>query len=217
MRFEFARQALIASGLGDENEIAEYLSRLFSLSEGFKAYEDTPSQVFERARRLFDWLWKDNPARYRSQGNFRLNRVIDGQVKGGGVAVGNCLGLTLLYNCLLRNIGIRADALYLEKAFDQSPHLLTSLKTDKIRIDIENILPEGFDYRGHRDEPSRTIWNDRELVADIYHSAGNELFMEGKFQEALANYEKALDLNPRYERAILNRAILLDRINMQEK
>ena len=110
-----------------------------------------------------------------------------------------------------------ADALYLERAFDQSPHLLTSLKIDKIRIDIENVLPEGFDYRGHSKEPSRTIWNDNELVADIYHSVGNELFTEGKFQEALGSYEKALELNPRYERAMLNRAILLDRINIQEK
>ena len=217
MRFDFARQALVASGLGDRNEVAEYLGRLFFLSKGFKACHDKPASVFERARQLFDWLWKGNPGRYRSRGNFRLNRVIDEQIKGGTAAVGNCLGLTLLYNCLLREIGIRADALYLEKAFDQSPHLLTSLKIDKTRIDIENILPDGFDYKGHEHEPSRRIWNDRELVADIYHSAGNELFVGGRFQEALENYEKALELNPRYERAMLNRAILLDRIHMEEK
>jgi tetratricopeptide (TPR) repeat protein len=115
----------------------------------------------------------------------------------------------------LRRIGIEAEAVYLENAFDLGPHLFTLLKIDDSPIDIENILPGGFDYRDHRREPSRIIWDDRALVADIYHSVGNELFEKGEFSEALRNYDKALKLNPQYERAGLNKAILLDRINMR--
>lgn len=214
MQFDLERQALIASGLGEENRIAEYLGKLCSLSEQFVAQESLPSSALTRARGLFDWLWKNRPTRYRHQGNYRLNHVIDAQINEGTPTVGNCLGLTLLYNCLLRRIGIEAEAVYLENAFGLGPHLLTLLNIGDDSIDIENILPGGFDYMGHRNEPSRVIWGDRELVADIYHSVGNELFEKGEFPEALRTYNRSLKLNPHYERAILNKAIVLDRINM---
>ena len=213
MEFDLERQALIASDLRDENRITEYLGKLSSLSKQFIAQEKLPSSVLTRARGLFDWLWKERPTRYRHQGNFRLNQVIDAQINGSTPVVGNCLGLTLLYNCLLRRIGIKAEAIYLENAFDLGPHVLTSLTTDDSCIDIENILPGGFDYIGHKKEPSRILWGDRELVADIYHSLGNELFERGEFSKALRNYNTALELNPQYERARLNKIILLDRIN----
>ncbi len=214
MPFDLEREALIASGLREENRIAEYLGKLCSLYKQFMSQECLPSFVLLRARHLFDWLWKDRPTRYRRQGNFRLNQVIDAQIKEGTPVVGNCLGLTLLYNCLLRGIDIKAEAVYLENAFGVGPHVLTSLTIDDSSIDIENILPGGFDYIGHRDAPSRQIWGDRELVADIYHSVGNELFERGEFSEALRNYNTALELNPQYERARVNKAILVDRINM---
>lgn len=62
-----------------------------------------------------------------------------------GSVVGNCLGLTLLYNCLLRKIGIQARALFLEYAFNKAPHVLILLPAEEREIEIENILPEGFD------------------------------------------------------------------------
>jgi len=214
MQFDLERQALIASGLGEENRIAEYLGKLSSLSEQFVAQERLPSSALTRARGLFDWLWKDRPTRYRHQGNYRLHHVIDAQINEGTLAVGNCLGLTLLYNCLLRGIGIEAEAVYLENAFGLGPHLLTLLNIGDDSIDIENIFPGGFDYMGHKSDPSRVIWSDRELVADIYHSVGNELFEKGEFSEALRTYNRALKLNPHYESARLNKAIVLDRMNM---
>ena len=212
MQFELEREALIASGIGEEDRIAEYLGKLRSLSKQFTAQESLPSSLLTRARRLFNWLWKDHPTRYRRQGNYRLNQVIDAQIQKGTPAVGNCLGLTLLYNCLLRKIGIKAEAVYLENAFGRGPHLLTLLRIDNSCIDVENILPDGFDYMGHRNKPSRAIWGDKELVADVYHSVGNELFEKGEFSEAMHNYNIALELNPQYERARLNKTVLLDRV-----
>lgn len=63
--------------------------------------------------------------------------------------------------------------------------------------------------------PERRTWGDKELVADIYQSRGTELFEKGKLREALGNYDMALKLNPEYEKAELNRAILLDRMKTQ--
>jgi tetratricopeptide (TPR) repeat protein len=158
------------------------------------------------------WLWEKKPARYKPHGSFKLNNVIDAQLSKENQTVGNCLGLTLLYNCLLRRIGIRAEAIYLEEAFERGPHVLTTIQRNASIIDIENILPEGFDYKGHLNHPSRTRWGDKELVADIYHSLGNESFSKGEFMKALEYYEISLSLNPSYEKARLNRIILLDKM-----
>jgi Tfp pilus assembly protein PilF len=90
--------------------------------------------------------------------------------------------------------------------------VLTLLQTGDLTIDIENILPEGFDYKGHLNNPTRTKWGDKELVGDIYHSFANEYFEKGEFVKALNNYEMAIKLNPQYEKAHLNKAILMDKL-----
>lgn len=171
-----------------------------------------PPDPVEKARALFAWLWTEKPARYKSHGNYRLNEVIDAQLRKGRQAVGNCLGLTLLYHCLLQRIGIMAESLYLENAFGKGPHVLTVLQRGGSFIDIENSLSNGFDYEGHLNTPLRTRWGDRELVGDIYLSLGNEAFAKSKWIEALKNYDLAIQLNPHYEKAHLNRAILLDKM-----
>jgi tetratricopeptide (TPR) repeat protein len=212
--FDLERQALIASGLREKNRISEYLDKLSSISSRFMSARNLSFPVEVRARQLFVGLWQDNPKRYQRQGNYRLNQVIDAQILGRSPGIGNCLGLTLLYNCLLRLIGIEPQVVYLEDAFGLRPHLLTLLKIEHSSIDIDNMLPDGFDYKGYINEPSRVLWGHAELVADVYHSVGNELFEQGVLSEALFNYDKALELNPHYERARLNRVILFDRMKM---
>ncbi|MFH1124762.1 MAG: tetratricopeptide repeat protein [Pseudomonadota bacterium] len=217
MLFDLEREALIASGLRDEDRTSEYMAKLQSLCRPFVSQGDVPPSILTKAKGLFDWLWKSKPTRYRLQGHWRLHNVIDAQISEGNHAVGNCLGLTLLYNCLLRRIGIEAEALYLENAFGIAPHVLTLLRVNDSTIDIDHMLPEGFDYRGHLEYPGRTRWGDRELIADIYHSVGNEQFERGDLPEALENYHEAIRLNPGYERAQLNKTILMDRLRTEEK
>jgi len=110
-----------------------------------------------------------------------------------------------------------AEALYLEDAFGISPHVLTILPTKDSSIDVENIFPNGYDYKGHLMHPSRTRWGDQELIADIYLSMGNDFFEKGEWIEALEKYDHAICLNPQFEKAHLNRAILLDKIEMDGK
>lgn len=212
MMFSLEKEALVASGMKEDDRIAEYMSKLGHLHQQSIREIRPAHDPLTRAQALFDWLWLKKPGRYRPHGHYRLHEAIDSQLSGGSRVVGNCLGLTLLYNCLLRRASIDAEALYLENAFGRGPHVLTILREKESVIDIENILPAGFDYKGHLNDPSRTGWGDRELIADIHQSQGNEFYEKGDYMEALRSYDRAIDLNPRYERARLNRAIVLDRM-----
>jgi len=217
MTFYFEKEALIASGVTEDDRIADYISKLGHLHQQFVREMRPTHEPLTKAKALFDWLWIRKPDRYKSHGYYRLNDAIDSQLSRESQVVGNCLGLTLLYDCLLRRMGMEAGALYLENAFGISPHVLTILETKESMIDIENILPDGFDYKGHLNDPSRTRWRDRELVADIYHSQGNEFYEKGDYIKALESYDRAINMNPLYEKARLNRAILLDRIGIEKE
>jgi tetratricopeptide (TPR) repeat protein len=210
--FNLEEEALLASGIQDRSKIGFYVAELDRISQQFLRQMIPPPDPVDKARALFTWLWISKPDRYKSQGSYKLNEVIVAQLKEDSRSVGNCLGLTLLYNCLLRKMGIYAEALYLENAFETGPHVLTLLQTEKSFIDVENILPDGFDYRGHHARPERTGWGDPELIADIYHSVANDHFEKGNFVDALNNYDMAIHINPRYEKAHLNKAILLDKM-----
>jgi tetratricopeptide (TPR) repeat protein len=205
-------EALLASGIQDRSKIDFYVAELNRIYQQSLHEMIPPPDAVDKARALFTWLWSSKPNRYRPQGSYRLYEVIEAQLKGDAKSVGNCLGLTLLYNCLLRKIDIYAGVLYVENAFGIGPHVLTLLQAEKTVIDVENILPNGFDYRGHHTHPARTVWGDRELIADIYHSVANEHFAKGNFVEALKNYDIAIAYNPLYEKAHLNKAILLDKM-----
>ncbi len=213
--FNFEEEALLASGIRDRSKIDFYVAELDRIYQQFLCKVILPPESVDKARILFTWLWISKPNRYKSQGSYKLNEAIEAQLTEGDCSVGNCLGLTLLYNCLLRKMDIFAEALYLENAFGTGPHVLTLLQTNKSIMDVENILPDGFDYRGHRSHPERTGWGDRELIADIYHSLANELFEKGDFVEALENYDMAIRFNPQYEKARLNKEILLDKLGKQ--
>jgi tetratricopeptide (TPR) repeat protein len=203
--------------MNEKRKVINYSAKLDKLYQQFMRQMTPLHEPVEKVRALFNWLWIEKPARYKPQGNYRLNEVIDAQLSDDAEAVGNCLGLTLLYNCLVRRMGIRAEAVYLENAFEIGPHVLTMLQIKESMIDIENIFLDGFDYKGHLNNPSRTRWGDQELVADIYHSFGNELFSKGQFIKALENYDRALYLNPQYEKAQLNKVILLDKMKKENR
>ena len=79
MPFDLEREALFASGIREEPWISEYAAKLDSLSGPFLSPKDGHPSILAQARRLFDGLWKGKPARYRPQGHYRLNHVIDAQ------------------------------------------------------------------------------------------------------------------------------------------
>jgi tetratricopeptide (TPR) repeat protein len=217
MSFDLEEEALLASGLQEARLIGEYKNELGRLYHEFDREMKPSPDYVTVARTLFDWLWAQKPSRHELGGSYRLNEVIDSQLSKEGEEVGNCLGLTLLYNCLLRRAGIVAGAVHLENAFERGPHVLSTLLIGDSIIDIENSLSHGFDYKEHLNNPSRHVWGDRELVADIYLSRGNDYFELSNYDQALASYETTISLNPHYERALLNKAIVLDKMVVEKE
>jgi tetratricopeptide (TPR) repeat protein len=220
--------ALIASRIQTGEEFDRYLAMIDLL---YQRISDALFDLIEmgsdskKAKEIFHWLWRVKPHRYEYGGSFRLTEVLEAQLggkgrgveDGGSVIVGNCLGLTLLYNVLARRFGLTVRAVHLEDAFGLGPHLFTVLYTGDRTIDIENIFPDGFDYRGHSGASKREEWGDRELIADIYHSVANDFFVSGKWECAIENYDKAIMLHPKYIRAHLNRGIALVELGRVEE
>lgn len=171
----------------------------------------------EKARAIFNWLWQTKPDRSERQGSFKLTEVINAQLDPNTKQVGNCLGLTVLYNVLSQRFNLKVRAIHVEDAMCQGPHIFSILGTARGTIDIENILPNGFDFKGHQENLQRTIWGNAELIADIYHSTGNKFFEQGNHEEAVQSYSKAILLNPKYTKAYLNRALALFLLGRDEE
>ena len=113
MLFNLEKESLLASGLKDNRRLVEFRGKLDHLTKQFVGQMKPSHEPVEKASVLFDWLWERKPGRYKAQGHFRLNDVIDAELSKDSGTVGNCLGLTLLYQCLLKKMSIHADALYL--------------------------------------------------------------------------------------------------------
>lgn len=63
----------------------------------------------------------------------------------------------------------------------------------------------------------RSLLPDLQLSAEGYFKLGNALYNEGRFEEAIANYDKALELNPDYYQAWYNHGYILDEVGRQEE
>lgn len=215
-RADLGKAALTASGL-TPRELRDYLAKIDLLCQSIRAEAPPGGSDAQKAEALFDWLWQTKPQRYEYRGPFQLREVLDAQLSPTLGKVGNCLGLTLLYNVLAQRLGLRVGAGHLEEAFGRGPHVFSMLYTEGGIIDIENIFPHGFDYPGHRDNPLREEWGHRELVADLYHSRGNHFFEGGDLEKAIESYSKAIKMNPRYTKAYLNKGLALCELGREEE
>jgi len=172
--FDLAREALIASDIESENEINNYSAKINTLYQKIKSEILVSNDETKTAQTLFNWLWKTKPNRYRSRGSYKLNEVIDAQLAPGLGPVGNCLGLTILYNILAQKFGLKIKTIWMEEAFGITPHVFSVLHSEQRIIEIENIFPSGFDFKEYLDNPHREEWGDEELVVDIYNSKFNQ-------------------------------------------
>jgi len=213
-KIDLAQGALIASGVNEVREFNRYIAKIDQLCQ--EIAHSLKGSELERAKEIFHWLWKSKPHRYQQRGSFKLNDVIDAQL-GERETVGNCLGLTVLFNVLAQRFGLKVKAVHLEYAFVIGPHVFTVLHAESRSIDIEHSLPYGFAYRGHKGTPQREHWGDRELVADIYHSVANSSAELGEWADAIEGYDKAIRLNPEYNKARLNKGIALVELGRLEE
>lgn len=215
--FDLVKAALKAEGIHTKkaceyyselvNSLVKEVSQLIGKTTGYQA----------RAKELFNWLWSVKPLRYHRGGNFQLSQVLKAQTSPQSVKVGNCLGLTLLYNVVASRIGLKTGAGYLESAFNRGPHVFSLLYDDKKTIYVENTLSRGFDFQEYRGDSSMELWGNEQLVADIYHSTGNECFEQGELERAIKNYHKAIELNPSYGKPYLNLITSLEISSRQQE
>jgi tetratricopeptide (TPR) repeat protein len=213
---DLAWGALIASGVKNSADLDNYLAELNTLHQQI-APEIPAGSKLKKAEALFDWLWAGKPNRYQYQGSFRLQDVLDAQLDPNVERVGNCLGLTVLYNVLAQNFGLDMKAVYLEEAHGRLSHVFSTFVRGNITTDIDNIFPFGFDFKDHLDNPERVLWGNSGLIADIYHSIGWALHEQGKLEGAILNYSKAIRLNPKYAKAYLNRGIALSMLGREDE
>jgi len=213
---DLASAALIATGITGYKEIIRYTNKIDRLCEEINQFVANNDDDIDKARVIFHWLWISKPHRYQPQGHYKIADVIDAQL-GHARYVGNCLGLTILYNIIAQRFDLNVKASYLENGFGRGPHVLSILPIGDSIIDIENVFPNGFDYPGHLDSSQRDIWGDQELVADIYNSMGNELFASGKRSRAIECYDKAILLNPKYIKPYLNKGMALVELGHDEE
>jgi len=160
-RLRLEEVLLILSGLQTKAEVNNYTDKLRSLEEGFQEWlkdeEKSPiplskwgahqksfgfSEDYITAGNLFGYLSGSNKSRYKLYA-YRFNRVIDAQIDHGSVSgpVGNCLGLTALYNILGSRLG-------LDLSIKQgNNHLFSLLHADGKEVEIENTAFMGFNER----------------------------------------------------------------------
>lgn len=206
----------MASGIKSYDVLNNYLSRIDTLCQLSKCNLSNMDQI-DKAKALFDWLWNTKPNRYEYGGKFKLTEVIDAQLDPFEDKIGNCLGLTLLYNILSGKLGVETKAVYLEEAFGRQSHVFSTMEIAGITIDIDHISPNGFNFEDHIGNPQRTLWQEAHLIADIYHSIAWGMHEHGDLMKAVHNYSKAIYLNPKYEKAHLNRGIALSMLGKDEE
>ena len=213
---DLASAALIATGVTNYRELIRYNNKIDRLCETVTQFVANNDDDIDKARVIFHWLWISKPHRYKSQGPYKIADVIDAQT-GHARNVGNCLGLTVLYNIIAERFDIKVKAAYLENGFGRGPHVFSTLPVGDSIVDIENVFPNGFDYPGHLDSSERDVWGDQELIADIYNSMGNDLFASGKRSRAIECYDKAIVLNPKYSKPYLNKGMALVELGRDEE
>ena len=162
--------AFIASGV-NSSQLKEYMKKIFNMITDLRNHVKGHDKV-KNAETIFNRMWKTKPNRYELEGNFRLTEVVDAQLDKTE-KIGNCLGLTILYNSLAQELSLSMKAAHLDN-FMGHPHVFSILYTETSMIPIENIFPNGFDYDQHRDNKKIVEWDNIHLIADLYNSRANE-------------------------------------------
>ena len=200
------RSLLIVSGLKTEEEIRTYTQKLDQIYNGFleKLTSKSPVSlatlreylVASLAQSLFEYLWNTKPR--RCNGNFLLTDVIDAQLDPDvNRKVGSCVGLTALFTTL----GLR-ESLNLTILVSDS-HIINRLRVDETIYNVDNTDPLGFDY--DLEEKDFLEYPYIMLLANVLNSRGMAQERLENFEQAKADYNKAIEINPEYANAYNNR------------
>jgi len=200
------RGLLIISGLKTEGEIRTYTQKLDQIYNGFieKLTSKSPVSLStlrdymaaSMAKSLFEYLWNTKPK--RCDGNFLLTDVIEAQLDPDvNQKVGSCVGLTALFTVLGLREGLNLTILVSDS------HIVNRLRVDDTIYNVDNTDSLGFDYSIN--EKDFLEYPSIMILANVLNSRG--MAQEGveNFEQAEADYNKAIEINPEYANAYNNR------------
>ena len=198
--FSVERALLIASGLTNENQINVYIKKIEITVTDFKKFlekrniTNNGNQNYQIAKTLFEYLQKDNLNRYNNDP--LLTNVIDNQLSKNK-KVGNCNGLTSLYTVLGLRLGLNLSVLF------NDYHILTLLEK---KVLIDHVNPRGFDisFRNYSDFKKGDLVF---LISATYNHRGTAKKDLGDFEGAIADCDKAIEINSKSASAYYNRSI----------
>lgn len=200
------RGLLIISGLKTEGEIRTYTQKLDQIYGGFieKLTSKSPVSLStlreymtaSLAQSLFEYLWNTKPR--RCDGNFLLTDVIDAQLDPDvNRKVGSCVGLTALFTVLGLREGLNLTILVSDS------HIVNRLRVDDTLYTVDNTDPLGFDY--NLDVEHFLEYPSIFLLAHLLNSRGMAQESLENFEQAKADYNNAIEINPEYANAYNNR------------
>jgi len=200
------RGLLIISGLKTEGEIRTYTQKLDQIYNGFieKLTSKSPVSLStlrdymaaSMAKSLFEYLWNTKPK--RCDGNFLLTDVIEAQLDPDvNQKVGSCVGLTALFTVLGLREGLNLTILVSDS------HIVNRLRVDDTIYNVDNTDSLGFDYSIN--EKDFLEYPSIMILANVLNSRGMDQEGLENFEQAEADYNKAIEINPEYANAYNNR------------
>jgi tetratricopeptide (TPR) repeat protein len=167
--------------------------------------EPVKQSSYPSALALHLFLWESKPERYN--GEFLLTKVIDSQLDyNPEKAVGNCVGLTSLYTVLGQRLGLDISVI------EFPDHISCVLHDSPLAHIIETTDFDGFDLTKGKDSTILSLDNKEArclpaeaLVPCVLNSRGTVKSKMKDYAGAIADYNKAIELNPGEADSYINR------------
>jgi len=206
--FTLAEAGLIASGAGDAAQRKQHLQKFQQLTQQAKQVTAGGGD-FDKGERLLRWLHQKTFA-----GGYDLPQSRIDQVLNTGRY--NCVSSSLIYAVLGRRMGLDV------RAVEVPDHVLALLYDGVKHVDVETTSPHGFDpgnriaarrqfekqtgfeYVAERYKDQRREIAPIGLVAVVYYNRGVAAGEDGKYEEALGFYFRALMLDREFASAVKN-------------
>ena len=198
---DLLRAALIASGVDDSRQLAEYLDRVAAWDRPLREAGARQGQLWPTARIVFEFMH-----RQALRGGYRQDRSDLLQAIDTGHY--NCVSATVLYCGLLARWGVASHGL----AFPG--HVMCRASLDGASLDVETTCFRWFQLADAPHEQQsllertlggseqyaaklarRRVASAAQLVAMIYYNRGIDLLAARRWEEALAANAKALRLD----------------------
>ncbi len=185
-KFDLAATGFIASGIRNRDELESYLVKFGELVAiiGSDEKVNNAKTDVDKAEAVFNWLWVSKPNRYNSAP--RLTEALDNQLSDSE-EVGDCMGLTLLYNSVCQRLGIDMNAVWTIR------HIYSAMDVGEEINPIENTSRDGF---GNGSGIGKVIGNQQFIQRFLIRLAYDYKEAE-RYKDAFSLDEIALRINPK--------------------